>query len=113
MPLREAPALSRLTGQPPFTFPRSSGALIVTAHSDGEQIASTAGWNEINLTRTLAASLVDAFQQHSPGIREMTRVQRSLRDVYPETADLIRELTIRERAEARATRHAERHAEST
>ena len=26
MPLREAPALSHLTGQPPFSFPRSSGA---------------------------------------------------------------------------------------
>jgi hypothetical protein len=106
MPLREAPALSQLTGQPPFQASGSARPLFVVAHSDCQQLSSVAGWNERDLTFALAEGWADALERKPPNTRTLVRAQRLLRKASPATADRVRELTIRVQQEARAAREA-------
>ncbi len=106
MPLREGPALSQLTKQPPFEASGSARPLFVVARSDCKQISSVAGWNYQQLSAALAEGWIDALEAHPPNIRTLVRAQRVLRKVSPASADRARELTIRVQEENRAAREA-------
>ena len=106
MPLREAPALSQLTGQPPFEASGTARPLFVTTRSDCEQLKSVAGWNNHQLASALAEGWVDALEQNPPNLGTLVRSQRVLRKIHPSSADRVRELTIRVQEEARAAREA-------
>ncbi len=106
MPLREAPALSQLTGQPPFESNSSARPLFVVARSDCQQISAVAGWYEGQLRTALADGWVDALERNPPNVRTLVRAQRLLRAASPEAADRARELTIRVQQEQRAKREA-------
>jgi hypothetical protein len=106
MPLREGPALSQLTGQPPFEASGSARPLFVIARSDCQQLRSISGWNDHQLATGLAEGWVDALERNPPGIRSLIRAQRLLRPVSPASADRARELTIRMQEETRAAREA-------
>jgi hypothetical protein len=110
MPLREAPALSQLTGQPPFEANSSARPLFVVARSDCKQLNSIAGWDESRLAAGLADGWVDALDRNPPGIGTLVRAQRLLRKVNPSSADKARELTIRVKEEGRAAREAAKEA---
>ena len=107
MPLREAPALSQLTGQPPFEGNARAGTLLVVADSDCKQLASVDGWNQQALKRTLARGWIDALERRPPGIRSLVRAQRLLRGLDPDSADRAKRLTIRVLKETRAARDEE------
>lgn len=106
MPLRESPALSQLTKQPPFEVNSSARPLFVVTDSDCEQISSVAGWYEQDLASALASGWVEALEKHPPSIRELVRAQRVLRKTSPESAAQVRELTIRVQEEQKAAREA-------
>ncbi len=106
MPLREAPALSQLTGQPPFQASGSARPLFVIARSDCQQLKSIAGWNDRLLASALAEGWIDALERNPPNVRSLIRAQRLLRPVDPSSADRARELTIRVQQEMRAVREA-------
>ncbi len=106
MPLRESPALSQLTGQPPFEATSSARPLFVVARSDCRQLASVAGWYEHELSTGLAMGWADALERKPTNIRSLVRAQRLLRKANPESADRVRELTIRVQQEQRAAREA-------
>jgi hypothetical protein len=99
MTLRDAPALSQLTGQPPFESSGSSRPLLVVARSDCQQLASVAGWNTAALNAALSAGWIDALERNPPSVGRLVRAQRLLRKVSPADADRARELTIRVREE--------------
>jgi hypothetical protein len=113
MPLKEGPALSQLTGQPPFQANGSARPLIVVARSDCTQLSSVSGWNEPQVATALARGWLDALERNPPNIRTLVRAQRLLRKVHPESADRARDLTIRVQEETRAAREASRDAESS
>jgi hypothetical protein len=104
MPLREAPALSQLTGHPPFEASGSMRPLFVVARSDCQQLASVAGWSEKALTAALAEGWADALERKPPNLGALVRAQRLLRKAHPATADRVRDLTVRVQEEAKAAR---------
>lgn len=106
MPLRESPALSQLTGQPPFEARGSARPLFVVARSDCQQLTSVAGWYERELLAAMADGWADALERNPPNIGTLVRAQRLLRKANPESADRVRELTIRVQEEQRAAREA-------
>lgn len=106
MPLKEGPALSQLTGQPPFEASGSARPLFVVARSNCEQIASVAGWNEQSLAGALASGWVDALEENPPNVRTLVRAQRLLRKASPAAAQRAKDLTIRVQEEARTAREA-------
>lgn len=108
MPLKEAPALSQLTGQPPYEGDRSARPLFVVARSDCRQIRSVAGWSHDQLNSALADGWAEALQRKPPSIRTLVRAQRLLRKADPAAANRVRELTIRVQEESRAAREASR-----
>ena len=108
MPLREAPALSQLTDQPPFEASGSARPLFVVTRSDCHQLHSVSGWNEQQLTLALAQGWADALERKPPRVGTLVRAQRLLRKADPATADRVRELTIRVQEEARAARESAR-----
>jgi hypothetical protein len=97
MPLREAPALSQLTKQPPYESD-SNGArpLFVVTNSDCEQIRSFSGWNEASLIMAMAEGWADALERNPPDVRTLVRAQRILRNAHAhDSLHRVRELTIR------------------
>ncbi len=104
MPLREAPALSQITGQPPFQSNGAARPLFVVARSDCEQVRSVSGSSEPALVEALAHGWADTLERRPPSVGALVRAQRLLRSVHPPTADRIRDLTIRVREEAQAER---------
>lgn len=104
MPLKEGPALSQLTGQPPFQVSGSARPLFVIARSDCEQIGSVAGLNDRQLANALAGGWADALERRRPNIRTLVRAQRLLRKVNNDAADRVKTLTIRVQEEERAAR---------
>ncbi len=94
MPLRAAPALSQLTGQPPFETSGRSRPVIVVARSDGTQLASITGWHDLaSVNEGLATGWMDALIRNPPGARELIRAERLLRKVSPEGVDWGTKLT--------------------
>jgi hypothetical protein len=110
MPLREGPALSQLTSQPPFETNSSARPLFVIARSDCKQLKSIAGWDDRRLAAGLAEGWVDALDRNPPSVGALVRAQRLLRKVDPTSADKARELTIRVQEEGRAAREAAKEA---
>lgn len=108
MPLKEAPALSQLTEQPPYEGDRPARPLFVVTRSDCRQLRSVAGWNHYQLNSALAEGWVDALHRNPPSIRKLVRAQRILRKVDSDAADRVRELTIRVQNESKAAREASR-----
>ena len=108
MPLREAPALSQLTGQPPFEANGSVQPLFVVARSDCQQLTSVAGWDYQKLESALAEGWVDALERNPPNLGALVRAQRRLRKVNSAAADRVRELTVKVQQKARASRDAKR-----
>jgi hypothetical protein len=108
MPLKEAPALSQLTGQPPYEGDRPARPLYVIARSDCGQLRSVAGWNQNQLNSALADGWADALERRPPNVRTLVRAQRLLRKADPKAAARVRELTIRVQEESRAAREASR-----
>jgi hypothetical protein len=110
MPLREAPALSQLTGQPPFEVSNGARPLIVVTHSDCKQIEAISGWHEQRLATALARVWIDSLEKNPPPLRGLVRAQRLLRKVDTASAVRAKELTIRVQQEAREAREAEKSA---
>jgi hypothetical protein len=108
MPLKEAPALSQLTGQPPYEGEGPARPLYVITRSDCQQLHSVAGWHHNRLNSALARGWVDALQRNPPSVRSLVRAQRVLRKVDSNSADRVRELTIRVQEESRAARESSR-----
>lgn len=108
IPLKEAPALSQLTGQPPYEGNRGSRRLFVVARSDCRQLRSVSGWDPHQFNAALADGWVDALQRKPPSVRTLVRAQRILRKIDANAADRIRELTIRVQEESRNARAASR-----
>ena len=81
MPLREAPALSQLTGQPPFEVTDAARPLIVVTQSDCKQIEAISGWHPQRLAAALAQAWVDILEKHPPRVSQLVRAQRLLRKV--------------------------------
>lgn len=106
MPIREAPALSRLTEQPPYEMSGTARPIFVVAHSNCEQIISLSGWNNSNLLHFLALGWVESLEKNPRSIRTLIRGQQLLRTADPEVAGRLRELTVRLREEAKAAREA-------
>jgi hypothetical protein len=104
MPLREGPALSQLTGQPPFEANSSARPLFVVTRSDCTQLSSTAGWDNRGLADSLAAGWVDSMERNPPSVGKLVRAQRILRHLSPSAAERARELTIQVQQEAKAAR---------
>ena len=104
MPVREAPALSQLTKQPPYEANGSARPLFVVTSSDCTQIASVSGWKGPELTRMLAMGWVDALEKRPPSVRALVRAQRLLRPADADAAERVRELTIRIQQEAKEKR---------
>ncbi len=104
MPLREGPALSQLTGHPPFEASGSARPLFVVADSEGRQRYSVAGSNDRQLAAILAAGWIDALELNPPAVGTLVRAQRLLRKIHSSSADRARELTIRVQQEAKAER---------
>ena len=98
MPLREAPALSQLTKQPPFESSRNARPLFVVARSDCTQLRAIAGWNEQHLTHALAEGWVDFIERKPPRISDMVRAQRLLRSVDDDLEKRVRDVTVREKS---------------
>ncbi|MFK8115352.1 MAG: hypothetical protein AB8B91_24355 [Rubripirellula sp.] len=97
MPLREAPALSQLTKQPPYESEGGTARpLYVIADSDCKQIRSVAGYHEGRLALALAEGYAVALERNPPDVRTLVKAQRLMRDV--DAKDLlgrVRQLTIR------------------
>ena len=104
MPIREAPALSQLTGQPPFEASGSGGPVLVVAQSDCKQVRSMSGWNNHNLTKMLAAGWADVLENQPQSVATLVKARRMLRNIDPPTTNRVRELMIRARAKERAAR---------
>jgi hypothetical protein len=93
LPIRELPALSQRLGQPPFRSPGSLRPLLVVARSNGEQLASVAGFSAApQLVQSLAAGLADATQRHPPGGSELRPIIRLIDSADPRMADPLRRL---------------------
>ncbi|NND96745.1 MAG: hypothetical protein HKN47_05380 [Pirellulaceae bacterium] len=105
IPAREAPALSQLTGQPPYESNSSARPLFVIARSDCSQIGSVAGWNYNKLASLLADGWVDSLERNPPSIRGLVQAQRLLKKVKPTAANRVRALTVRVQEEAKAKRN--------
>lgn len=102
MPLREAPALSQLTKQPPYETSSAARPLFVVTDSDCKQVRSVAGWNEIGLTQALAEGFTFALERNPPDVRKLVKAQRILRNANAKDAqNRVRELTIRVQEEAK------------
>jgi hypothetical protein len=108
MPLRESPALSQLTEQPPFEANRSARPLFVITSSECQQRSSVAGWHENELACSLAKGWTESLHRQPPNTGTLVRAQRLLRKVDPASADRVRELTIRVQQDRRAEREAAR-----
>lgn len=104
MPLREGPALSQLTGQPPFEVSSSARPLFVVTRSDCKQLTAVAGWNHQQLAAGLADGWVDALERARPSVGKLVRAQRILRGVSPAAAERAKQLTIQVQREAKAAR---------
>lgn len=109
MPIREAPALSHLTQQPPFEVSGTARPIFVVTHSDCKQIASLSGWNHRQLPHFLAIGWAESLEQNPRSVRTLVRAQQVLRKANPEVTERIKELTIRLREEAKAARDAKKH----
>ncbi|MEE2937416.1 MAG: hypothetical protein VYA84_15620 [Planctomycetota bacterium] len=104
LPLRAAPALSQLTGQPPFNSTGNGKTLIVAARSDCTQLASVSSWNDLAALNTvLAAGWMDALERNPPETRRLIRAERLLRKLSPEGTDWGRELELRMREDDHPT----------
>jgi hypothetical protein len=110
MPLREAPALSQLTGQPPFEVSTAARPLMVVTQSDCKQLASISGWQQQQLASAMARAWVDSMEQNPPTLRALVRAQRLLRKVDSVSAGRAKELTIRVQQLEREAREAEKSA---
>lgn len=108
MPIREAPALSQLTNQPPYVASGSARPLFVVAHWDCRQIASVSGLNTQLLMRTLASGWADALEQNPRSVGNLVRAQQLLRKADPDAAERVKTLTIRLREEAKSARESKR-----
>lgn len=106
MPIREGPALSQLTGQPPYEADRTARPLFVVAHSDGQQIASLSRGNASQLNQLLGQGLCATLERNPGTTGRLIRAQRLLRKVDPSLANQVRDLTIRMREKAKAEREA-------
>lgn len=96
LPLRAAPALSQLTGQPPFESTGKGGTLIVAARSDCTQLASVSGWHDLaTLNAVLSTGWMDALERKRPETRHLIRAERLLRKLSPEGTDWGSELMRR------------------
>jgi len=95
LPLLAAPALSQLTGQPPFESSHS-GQVIVVANSDGKQLASVTHWNDVaSLHAALAIGWIDAMVKNPPSVRDQVRAERLLQRLSPAGKDWGSELNQR------------------
>lgn len=110
MPLREAPALSQLTGQPPFEVSSAARPLMVVTHSDCKQLASISGWNQPQLATALARAWIDTMERDPPSLGALVRAQRLLRKVDSVSAGRAKELTIRVQQLEREAREAKKAA---
>ena len=110
MPLREAPALSQLTGQPPFEVSNAARPLMVVTQSNCKQLASISGWNQQPLAMALARAWIDTLERDPPSLRVLVRAQRLLRKVDSVSAGRAKELTIRVQQLEREAREAEKSA---
>lgn len=104
MPLRESPALSQLTEQPPFEASGSARPLFVVTRSDCRQLSSISGWNETALAVALADGWADALERDPPNIRTLVRAQRLLKKANPSAAQRVREVTIQVQQKQREER---------
>ena len=112
MPLRESPALSQLTNQPPFEVSSSARPLFVVTRSDCQQLYSVAGWNEGQLVSALSSGYADALDRNPPDIRTLVRAQRLLRKANNDSAaDRVRDVTVRVNKEKQKAREAQQEAE--
>ncbi len=108
MPLKEGPALSQLTKQPPFEARGSARPLFVVANSDCVQLHAIAGVRQSELIAAMAEGWASALEANPPSsLKFLVRAQRVLRKVSPTAADRIRNLTIKVQEEARQKRAAE------
>ena len=109
MPLKEAPALSQLTKQPPYESAGRARPLLVVARSDCSQLQSVAGWNPGQLNLALASGWVEALERHPPShVRKLVRAQHLLKKVDEGFASRVRELTIQVQEEIRESRDSSR-----
>ncbi|MGI9473113.1 MAG: hypothetical protein ACR2NZ_16345, partial [Rubripirellula sp.] len=104
MPIREAPALSQLTDQPPYESNGAARPLFVVAESNCKQIASVSGHSEPRLMQVLAQGWAGALEKNPPSVRALVRAQRLLRPLDETAAKRVKELTIRVQAKAKAER---------
>jgi hypothetical protein len=104
MPIREAPALSQLTKQPPYQSSSPARPLFVVAESNCRQIASASGQGEMQLAKMLAQGWAEALEKQPPSVRALVRAQRLLRPIDDAATERVRQVTIRVQEEARAER---------
>ncbi len=108
MPIREAPALSHLTQQPPFEATGSARPIFVVAHSDCRQITSLSGWNRNELAHFLAIGWAESLEQNPRSVRTLVRAQRLLRKANPGLVEQVKDLTVRVQEESKAEREAKK-----
>jgi len=108
MPIREGPALSQLTGQPPFKSIGTQRPLFVVAHPDCQQIESMSGWNLPNLTHLLALGWTESLERNPRSVGALLQAQSLLRPADPALAERIKNLTIQLRQEMKAAREAKK-----
>lgn len=104
LPLKELPALSHQLGRPPFEAPNRANPLFVFAQSDGEQVGATTGWNNEQLMRGLANSLVGYLETQQNSVTRLRRFQRLLGKINPGYVEALRPLILRETERMKAER---------
>jgi hypothetical protein len=90
LPLRDAPALSQLTGRPPYETPGAAQPMFIITRSDGDQLDAVSGWNDAYLAQALASAWVDALERKQPSTRDLSRAARLLQKHYPALAERLK-----------------------
>lgn len=95
MPMQEGPAVSQLTGKPPFEVKGWQRPAFIVTNSDGDQLHSVAGWSELPLAEALGAGWLDAMEENPPNSVQLETIQRFLGTFSPRLSEQAEKLKLR------------------
>lgn len=106
MPIKEGPALSQLTMQPPLEARGNQYPLMAITSSDCKPLMPTiSGWDETALSYALAGAWAGQLEKHPPSsIGVLVRAQRLMRRINNAAADRVRDVTVRVQKQAKDAR---------